>query len=115
MKLFNLMFAIVIAFAFTSCKSGGDKISPEKAAAKFCNCAGPSAELMKKMKNAAAEDLPALAEEAQTIATAMQDCMGGEEEDPTKDMSAEEAKEFGEKVTTAIKAKCADIAEAMGM
>lgn len=116
----KLFLSAVIAISFLlltpSCKPK-DKLKDkaEKFSKKFCECAGPSAEFLTKMKNTEPENIEELVAESEKIGKEMQDCMGEEYMDPFKDMLDEEKETFDKHFQEIVTAKCPEIAKSFGL
>ena len=116
----KLFLSAVIAMSFLlltpSCKPK-DKllVKAEKFSKKFCECGGPSAEFLDKMKTTEPENIEELVAESEKIGKEMQDCMGEEYMDPFKDLEDEEKEKFDEHFQAIIVEKCPEIAKSFGI
>ena len=116
--IYTTVITVLILLASTSCKPKDPlRAKAEKFSAKFCECAGPSAEFLTKMKDIQPEEdvIQALIAESEQIGLDMQDCMGEEYMDPFKDLEEEDKEIFDEHFQEIITEKCGDIAKAFGI
>jgi hypothetical protein len=114
--IFTAVITAFIMLTTTSCKPKDPlKAKAEKFSEKFCECAGPSATFLDKMKNEQPEDVEALIAESEEIGKNMQDCMGEEYMDPFKDLVEEDKGKFDSLFQESVTKKCADIAKSFGI